>query len=365
MRESRLIQLDVLRAICVFLVLGRHLNPCPENVNYFLAKFTLFWNFGGWVGVDIFFVLSGFLVSGLIFREYQKTGGAKIKRFLIRRGLKIYPSFYLLIAATILINPLFGREIPAIPLIAEIFFLQNLIFGRLWQHTWSLAVEEHFYIGLAILSYFLLRFKKRSENAFVGIPYIFIFFAVLCFILRALMAIYKGTNISPTPFRIDSLFFGVTLSYFWHFKDLGNKFFIERFKYWFVVAGVLLFLPMFFFMSVTNRWAFVFGFTTNYIAAGFLLIGLLKINLGNSVIVKTLSYIGMFSYSIYLWHLPVQEWLAIPLNNLTKTGWLVYAAMYLAGSILIGIFMSKLVEYPILKIRDKYFPPQTSASTAL
>lgn len=359
MTESRLVQLDVLRAICVFLVLGRHLNPCPEDVNYFLHKFTLHWNYGGWVGVDIFFVLSGFLVSGLIFREYQRTGDAKIKRFLIRRGLKIYPSFYILIAATVLINPLFGMPVPFITLLAEIFFLQNTIFGRLWGHTWSLAVEEHFYIGLAILSFLLLRFKRNSANVFSVIPYIFVVLAVVCLVLRLLMASYKGTNISPTPFRIDSLFFGVTISYLWYFKGLSENVSINRYRYCFVIVGIILLLPMFFFMSVTDSKAFIFGLTTNYIAAGLLLIGLLKIDIGKSLLVKVLSYIGMFSYSIYLWHLPVQEWIAIPLNNLTKTGWFFYAGVYLTGAVLIGILLSKLIEYPILRLRDRYFPSQT------
>lgn len=356
MPESRLVQLDVLRAICVFLVLGRHLTPCPQDFNYFLHKFTLHWNYGGWVGVDIFFVLSGFLVSGLIFQEYKKSGNVSIKRFLIRRGLKIYPSFYLLIVATVLINPLFGMPVPFITLLAEIFFLQNTIFGRLWGHTWSLAVEEHFYIGLAILSFFLVRFKRNSENVFSIIPYVFIFFAVICFILRALMATYKGTNISPTPFRIDSLFFGVTISYFWHFKGLAKNPLIGKYRYLLVLTGIILLLPMFFFMSVTDSKIFVFGLTTNYLAAGMLLLGLLKIDLGRSFLVKTLSYIGFFSYSIYLWHLPVQEWIAVPLNEKTATNWFFYAGVYLIGSVLIGIVLSKMVEYPILKLRNKYFP---------
>lgn len=362
MSQSRLIQLDLLRACCVFLVLGRHLNPCPEETSLFANKITQFWNFGGWVGVDIFFVLSGFLISGLLFREYQKNGRLRLKRFLIRRGLKIYPSFYILIAATVLINPLFGRTIPTTPLLAEIFFLQNLIFGRLWAHTWSLAVEEHFYIGLAILVCFLLRYKSSDKNPFIYIPRIFLSLAITCLVLRFLMAIFKGTNISPTPFRIDALFFGVLLSYLWHFHKLSENIFINRFNHWFILGGIIMLLPMFFFMSVINPWVYVLGLTTNYIAGGFLLIGFLKTDFEKSLIIKIISYIGTYSYSIYLWHLPVQEWLAIPLNNFTGiNNWFFYAGVYLSGSILIGILLSKIIEYPILRIRDRYFPPLSSA----
>ncbi len=359
---SRLVQLDLLRAFCVFGVLGRHLDICPPETNFYVYKFTEFWNFGGWVGVDVFFVLSGFLISGLLFREYQKYGNIKLKRFLIRRGLKIYPSFYILLAATVLINPLFGMPVPLKTLTAEIFFVQNLIFGRLWGHTWSLAVEEHFYIGLALLVFVLLYRRRNDENPFSLVPRIFIFLAVTCFVLRLLMAIYKGTNISPTPFRIDALFFGVLLSYWWHFRALGENRFVNQYKNRFILAGALMLLPMFFFMSVTNSWAFVFGLTTNYLAAGLLLLGFLKTDFTDNTLVKTISYVGTYSYSIYLWHLPVQEWLAKPLNNMTGVNsWFFYAGVYLAGAVLIGILLSKIIEYPILRIRDRYFPPVSSA----
>jgi peptidoglycan/LPS O-acetylase OafA/YrhL len=236
------------------------------------------------------------------------------------------------------------------------------MFGRLWGHTWSLAVEEHFYIGLAILVFFLLRRRRNDANPFSQIPHIFVLLALTCLILRLLMAIFKGTNISPTPFRIDSLFFGVFLSYLWHFCGLSENLFVNRFKYWFILAGVIMLLPMFFFMSVINPWVFVLGLTTNYIAAGLLLIGFLKIDFEKGSILRMLSYIGTYSYSIYLWHLPVQEWLAIPLNyNLGFNSWFFYAGFYLIGSILFGILLSKIIEYPILRLRDKYFPPLSSA----
>ena len=69
-----------------------------------LRPFVQRWVNFGWVGVDLFFVLSGFLVSGLLFQEYQRHGKIRVGRFLIRRGFKIYPSFYVFIAAVIYIQ---------------------------------------------------------------------------------------------------------------------------------------------------------------------------------------------------------------------------------------------------------------------
>src|SRR3974390_1422877 len=80
---SRSMGLDALRAVAILLVLGRH------------ANLSEVWSRIGWCGVDLFFVLSGFLISGLLFQEYKKRKSIDFMRFFILRGLKIYPSFYL------------------------------------------------------------------------------------------------------------------------------------------------------------------------------------------------------------------------------------------------------------------------------
>jgi len=361
MPQPRLIQLDLLRAIAIFLVLGNHLSPCPPQISSFFHYLTRFWFFGGWVGVDLFFVLSGFLISGLLFREYQKYNNLDLKRFLIRRGLKIYPSFYILIVVTVIFAPYFAKEIPVKNFLAELFFVQNF-FGRLWGHTWSLAVEEHFYFGFAFLSFLLLKFQPRKDNPFISIPYCFVFFAIVCFTLRALMAIYKGTSIGLTFFRVDALFFGVLISYYWHFHSLGKDLFFKRDNAYLILLGLILFLPPFFFHSLVNPWFFVFGMTTNYIAGGCLLLGFLNTKFANSPITNFVAYIGTYSYSLYLWHLPFQHWIVRPmLNQLGFENWFIYAGSYLGGSIVIGVLFAKIIEYPILGLRDKYFARKSFA----
>ena len=101
----RSVTIDVLRAAACLLVLGRH---CVALTMFQSAPFRQLgnvWKTGGWVGVDLFFVLSGFLVSGLLFREYQRYGRIVAGRFLIRRGLKIYPGYYALLLAGIVVYP--------------------------------------------------------------------------------------------------------------------------------------------------------------------------------------------------------------------------------------------------------------------
>jgi peptidoglycan/LPS O-acetylase OafA/YrhL len=174
-------QIDILRAIAVFLVLGRHISTCPPEISRTVHGVTETWIRGGWIGVDLFFVLSGFLVSGLLFREYDRFGKIDAKRFLIRRGFKIYPPFWLLILTTVVLSLLRGKEVEGQRVAAELLFVQNYLPG-VWIHTWSLAVEEHFYILLAFG--FLLLAKFGKKDPFSATPVFFAGIAVLCLALR-------------------------------------------------------------------------------------------------------------------------------------------------------------------------------------
>src|SRR5688572_6906225 len=110
----RLNGLDFLRGLAVILVIFRHGEI--DNLIYFV----------GWLGVDLFFVLSGFLISGLLFKEYLNTGGIKTKRFLIRRGFKIYPPFYFFILFSVVLKYFQTRGFyESNILLSEIFYLQS------------------------------------------------------------------------------------------------------------------------------------------------------------------------------------------------------------------------------------------------
>ncbi len=154
----RLNRIDFLRTVAIGLVLIRHFKV--QGLGYQI----------GWIGVDLFFVLSGFLVSTTLFREYKKTTTVNGKRFLIRRGFKIYPGFYLLIAVTVLGDWLAttffsGLHSTVTPerIWGELLFVQNYVGGQ-WGHTWSLAVEEHFYIFLMLGIWLLVRYIRRVQT---------------------------------------------------------------------------------------------------------------------------------------------------------------------------------------------------------
>lgn len=330
---------------------------CPRDVFLPLRIILDAWYRFGWVGVDFFFVLSGFLVSSLLFKEYIKNEKIFLKRFFIRRGFKIYPPFYLLLIFTILVSFFFHKPLTVPQILSEFLFFQN--YGPpIWGHSWSLAVEEHFYLLIGLLLYFTSR--KKGSNPFSFIPTFFVLLATLLIVFRVLTWInipfsYK-THLFPTHLRIDSLFFGVFISYLYNFSR-------ERFLAWvnsnrlkIVMACTLFIIPAVFVDLEQGPWMPTFGFTFLYLGFGGILSLILSSKSDSSV--PIFSALGKYSYSIYLWHLPIHSlglrFLHDKLN--IHTSFFQDLTIYLCSSLILGVIMSKLVETPFLKLRDRLYP---------
>lgn len=116
-QSRRNTNLDALRAIAIFLVLGAHSG--------YRGLWEKPWARAGWAGVDLFFVLSGFLVSGLLFIAYKERGRIDCSHFYIRRGFKIWPAFYVLMVVGVLSDLVVRGRFVSAGLLPEIFFVQN------------------------------------------------------------------------------------------------------------------------------------------------------------------------------------------------------------------------------------------------
>jgi peptidoglycan/LPS O-acetylase OafA/YrhL len=290
----------------------------------------------GWMGVDLFFVLSGFLISGLLFSEIQQSGRVDLSRFLIRRGLKIYPAFYFFLGFTLILSPLLRHSSN---LVSEIFFLQSYV-PRIWGHTWSLAVEEHFYIFLPLLLIVLNRLRRMSFVPFIAVALI-----AICLVLRVAVSLRADDMeaiIIPTHLRIDALFAGVTLGYFYHFRRAE---FMAASPWWIGALGLLLLLPSLLTDTTTPLLASL-QFTYNL--TGFSLVVLWASS--RSIRVPLLGGIGRYSYSIYLWHLMVTAfWRQHEVTFLNFLGNVI-------TSVAIGVTMAVMIEFPILHLRDRLIP---------
>ena len=351
--------LDILRLAAVLLVVGNHMAlPTPAHGLYPKVEILLLaWQEGGWVGVDLFFVLSGFLVSGLLFKEHQARGQIGLKQFLIRRGLKIYPAFWVFIGCTLVFAAVRGIHVPWHHIASELLFVQNYV-GPVWYHTWSLAVEEHLYLGLVLLFWFLLR---RAKNRLHVIPYLFVAVAVLCLGLRLLAQRIHPTYafnewLAPTHLRIDSLLFGVCLAYFVHYKSLQEKLRVVRSSL-LVALGVCLLVPAFIFPRPHHPAISSFGIVLFYLGSGALVLAATRLGSSRRAAMRVCASLGAASYSIYLWHLAVN----LAAGELTTkyagpAAYWSYLLIYVGGTLAFGHLMARAVELPVLRLRDRFFP---------
>lgn len=353
----RIKQIDFLRGVAILLVLFSHHNIIP-----ILFK-------AGWMGVDLFFVLSGFLVSGLLFIEFKNNNKIDPKLFLIRRGFKIYPSFFVLLIISFLIdfftNTLDTKQL--LRYLCEISFTQNYT-SAVWGQTWSLAVEEHFYFFLIITLVFYIKFKKSISLKDISL-FCFIIF-IICFILRFITHyIHPEYSVRihhfPTHLRLDSMLFGVFLAAQYHLaRDKFDSFFTKYLNVLIVFTIILLSVPFIF--SVKSYFVSTIGFSLLYLGFGILssifIINKKTFLIFNNFISKSIfnliSWIGIYSYTIYLFHMLFLKYLTqiFANNKISNFEQTLFSVIYLAGSIMLGVLMSKTVEIPALRLREKYFP---------
>jgi peptidoglycan/LPS O-acetylase OafA/YrhL len=356
MRNKRL---DILRFVAVLAVIINH-SP--------ISHFFSVW---GWAGVDLFFVLSGFLISGLLFSEYKKRKAISFKRFFIRRGLKIYPAFYVFLLLTGVAGYfVFHSVAPATHYLHDSVFVANYWQG-VWGYTWSLGVEEHFYVFLPIFLLILIRYSSDRDDPFRVLPRSCLAVGTICILTRAASVYIGKPNFSiaysGTHTRMDALFFGVFLGYLYHFRPQAlERLMLPKVNRIGIAAGSAVLLSTAYFFSQQDKFFATFGYTFTYLGwAGVLLLGLYVNGLLPSGVAgiagrigSVFAYFGMFSYSIYLWHGPAGAWFPDLMRRAIHfpTGEYSRFAVYLAGSLLIGVLMSRLIEYPILRLRDRLLP---------
>jgi len=337
----RITQIQGLRAVAAILVTVFHARLVP----------------GGFIGVDIFYVISGYLITGLILREIEKTGTLDLRSFYQRRIKRLLPTsvfvlFVTAIFAWILFPPI-TRDALGRDLFAAAAYISNYLFAW-WQndyqnlnatpspfiHYWSLAVEEQFYIVWPLFILFLARYGKKIVLAGIAITTL----------LSLLFSIYL-TQVAPIwafyslPTRAWELGFGALLLFL---PETKKKI---RILPWLGFFGIAL--SSFNFNENTafpGKNALVPVLATVFLMASIKYWPPLFNDLANS---RLSQWLGAISYPLYLWHWPA---LVLPSSAMGRPLRFYERFLCILLTIVLAHYTSKYIEEPL---RHKNFAPRT------
>ncbi len=382
---KRLRSLDILRGVAILMVFAAHVDPRTSAVIGTLsgAGAFAFWFVHriGRTGVELFFVLSGFLIGGLLFDELKRTGRVDCWRFWMRRGFKIWPSYYLLllvlaVAGTTSYVDWSSAGSALRSLAMHVFFLQNYLPDNLNGPTWSLAVEEHFYVFLPLVLVGVLALARRLGGDWRRyVPAATLAVVIACLLLRvvALRAGLGPWDFARSHLRMDALMIGV----YCRFLDATGSGIVARLarhrSLWLVV-GLALVLPA----GLVERehpLMFTVGFLLMSIGDAILLLLVYGGLLGRAEkgpVMAAVAKVGTWSYNIYLWHafvplVPFPFYPALHAAIGRAVTWaplqfLLHVALFVGYSILVGWAATRLVEDPVLKLRNRWFPVSRRAA---
>ena len=370
-KHQHLAGLDHLRALAIVLVFLCHYRAyaMPAWVDT-VGKF-------GWVGVDLFFVLSGFLIGEQLLRQLQQAGRIDFKSFYISRTFRILPAYFFMVFVYFAFPFLRERDGIA-PLWQFLTFTQNfdLDFGTegAFSHAWSLSIEEQFYLLLP-LTISLTSGKDHFKSSF----YVLLLVFLLGFLVRGLnwshfvgafyangitdgrFVAYNKWVYYPTYNRLDGLLAGVGIAAIVTFakgltqrlRNHGNTLF---------VIGLVLLALAYVFLKADRLafWPTLLGYPLLSLAFGFMVFGsifpscfLYRIRWKASAVIAALSY------SIYLCHKVVNELLQRPLDAIglpSTSNWRVFICAIAAFSA--ALLMNRFIEYPFFRWRSKILKRQ-------
>lgn len=308
--------LDGLRAVAVLLVVARHVTAEDQLVGF------------GWVGVGMFFVLSGFLITSLLLEEHAATGAVSLPRFYRRRACRLLPALALLLVAWWAVAPDAGLATAGY--VANYAVAGGADLGP-FSHAWSLAVEEHFYLVWPVAFLWLAR-RGRLEC----LPWI----AGSVAVYRVLLLV-AGVELDwlrrATDARMDMLLIGCALAVAVKHRSLIVPGWLTRAAVA-VAAGLALLVPD----------ASVFTVTVGYPLMGLCAaVLILHAYQGDQLLgAWPLRGIGRVSYGVYLWHFPIAWWLV-------ERGWdygPTFTATVIAGTALAVAVSWRYVEQPAMRL---------------
>ena len=363
-KSKYLPSIDSLRALAVLAVIIYHVD-----VNYLP---------GGFLGVDLFFVLSGYLISSLIIKEFRKTGTVNLYNFYIRRARRLLPAVYFMITVGLVVMVLFNEVLLRKSHLDAIFgyiYSSNwwYIFHKLdyfdsfgaqspFKHLWSLAIEEQFYMIFPLL-FLLVNRKKKSKDGTYKLNKNFLY-VVLGLILVSLIAhilLFDINNISRIYFGTDtrafSLLVGVVGAILYPMERLHAKVTPQQNMIYSVVSLVSI-------ATLITVMIYTSEYNTLLYRGGFLLVAILGLIviissgkqhtlMSRLLSFKPIVFIGKISYSLYLWHFPVLV-LTTPVSEIGNPN-IIFVILRVILTFILATASYVFVETPIRKLGFKNY----------
>ena len=364
--EKRIPGLDLARSIAIFLVVFSHSLWISENYPPLIKWFM---NFTATIGVEIFFVISGFLIGKIIYRIIQKDDFSfkDVREFWKRRWFRTLPNYYLVLLINILLWYLIYGKIPE-KIGLYFVYLQNFFshspdFSRI---SWSLSVEQFCYILGPILLYSIIRFfPKLNRNR--------LFLWVTCFIITVvilirfwfdstheLASIYEwNENLRKVSvYRLDAIYYGFFAYYL--YVNFPPNLTVTKLLFTIGMFGIFTLHLFIFYWGIsfeTNPGFFnIFYLSLNSVAICCLMPFLFTIKIQSIWVLKIITLLSLLSYSIYLLHYTIilhSMKVLVPSDHLTGLPLLAYTLMYWFLIIVFSYLLYRFFEKPMTNLRDR------------
>lgn len=366
MQSERIHGLDTLRALAIVLVMLQHYVLFVSNEDTFGFIGTL-----GWVGVDLFFALSGYLIGNQIFAALRSGQGLSLRHFYARRFLRTLPNFYVVLALYAL-WPAFrgGLELP--PVWRFLTFTQNINLapGTAFSHAWSLNIEEQFYLVLPAVALAFTAVRAPMSRAWLALAMVVAGGMAARAILwdqvvdgqrYGMFNYYKYIYYSSLC-RLDELVAGVGLAMLRNYHEGLWERVAARGNITAVAGLVVASLAGWMFLEDPRGFAVtVFGYPLLAVGFGLLVLAAVsRQSLLRTVRIPGAASVALWSYAIYLVHKQVMILLAEPLADagFAAGGW-VAVVLSFAASVAAGLALYFLVETPFMKLRERWVPAIT------
>jgi len=342
-------ELDGLRFIAFMLVFIHH-HPFFSKI-YILSIVHI----KGWIGVDLFFVLSAYLLTSILINEYKKQKYINFKKFFIRRILRIWPIYIIFTLFSFITYIMLNHNIEKLDIlrfIGLLSFSDNILSAfynynplPFVAHLWTISYEEQFYIILPFFVYFI--FKNNSKNKiFIFLSLLFLFvFIKICFIIARIN--HPAIWVLPIT-HFESIFFGIILAF--------NKNRLLKINN--IIFGLLSLICFIFILILPDLNQISYILILNYFFIGLSMVSLLIFVKNNNMIKEFFSnkymvFLGKRSYGLYLYHI-LGNYLGQCFQKYYIDSLFMNFVVSFIFTILISVISYKFIEAPFLRIKKKF-----------